>query len=806
MKRRYVVFMAGLLTLASLGFGYAQTRDVPPGHWAKEAVDELVSKGVLTGFPDGTFRGNDPATRYQMALALHRLLQTIRQEIASMGFSPTLAGMDPKTLSLLADSLAKLTSQVAEIELRVSALEALKGKGEISDPDLLQALSKLAEEEGSLEPAKDKAEAALRAILRSAEEVRSRLDELESELTKQGADLDRAKEDAERAADLASRAFLDVTALRKANEELTKALGEVRAQLQALASKPVADLEARAQTAALSEALAAMGVRVSRVEERVKALEEKAPAFSLEGSGDLFLRGAGAEVLPGPWEGRTSLGFSAKSEELSLKVLLGAALGPSGLGPEGEVWAEGKGYSLRVFYGQNNPPALTPYLLSGDALGLLYYRGLSVSYEASGVKASFFAGQAEGGRDPDPAFSGPYRAFALSGAGLSAGYAEFGARRGLFASAEAKLGVFSLAGSLTSTAAGTGLPVGSGAALAYWGSAGIEDPALSLSVSYAAVAPEYGDGKAGGSSAGDEDLAKDGGYPYEADTRGFYLRLKGSYLGLQMGAYAEAAGDYAGSPGSYAQTYGASLALPVGPGRLGAFYNEARSGGDAFLALGERVEALEGYSAFDPVQAKSSSFGAFYRVEGPLSFSLSASYFPASGAFYGLAQAAYEAGGLEAQGVGGYFRAPGTEAGSGYLVGVSAKAEGRPLEALRLSLSGAYSLRAYLGDGLAGGGQTNAYRFGLEAGLPLGGLEVFGGFATYRLVGLREAPSPESLPDPLYGYDGSLPPWLVPAGSVSYGFSTISFGLKGPALEAALYLVGQSGQVSSGFRVRYTLK
>lgn len=52
----------------------AQFSDVPPGHWAKEAVEALAQKGILQGFPDGTFRGNDPVTRYQMALLLYRTL------------------------------------------------------------------------------------------------------------------------------------------------------------------------------------------------------------------------------------------------------------------------------------------------------------------------------------------------------------------------------------------------------------------------------------------------------------------------------------------------------------------------------------------------------------------------------------------------------------------------------------------------------------------------------------------------------------------------------------------------------------
>ena len=50
--------------------------DVPAGHWAKDAVDKIVSCGLIQGFPDGTFRGNENLTRYQAALIFYRLLQS----------------------------------------------------------------------------------------------------------------------------------------------------------------------------------------------------------------------------------------------------------------------------------------------------------------------------------------------------------------------------------------------------------------------------------------------------------------------------------------------------------------------------------------------------------------------------------------------------------------------------------------------------------------------------------------------------------------------------------------------------------
>ncbi len=61
-----------LLVLALLSVSQAQFQDVPPGHWAENAVEDLVDLGILTGFPDGTFSGDGGVTRYQLAVALAR--------------------------------------------------------------------------------------------------------------------------------------------------------------------------------------------------------------------------------------------------------------------------------------------------------------------------------------------------------------------------------------------------------------------------------------------------------------------------------------------------------------------------------------------------------------------------------------------------------------------------------------------------------------------------------------------------------------------------------------------------------------
>lgn len=48
--------------------------DVPKNHWAYEYVSALKGNGVLTGYPDGEFKGDRPMTRYEFATMLYKAM------------------------------------------------------------------------------------------------------------------------------------------------------------------------------------------------------------------------------------------------------------------------------------------------------------------------------------------------------------------------------------------------------------------------------------------------------------------------------------------------------------------------------------------------------------------------------------------------------------------------------------------------------------------------------------------------------------------------------------------------------------
>jgi hypothetical protein len=70
MKRVVLVVILELLVFSSL-FAFS---DVPKEHWAYRAVTVLSKLGIMSGYPDGTFRGNETVSRYQLAKTVYNVV------------------------------------------------------------------------------------------------------------------------------------------------------------------------------------------------------------------------------------------------------------------------------------------------------------------------------------------------------------------------------------------------------------------------------------------------------------------------------------------------------------------------------------------------------------------------------------------------------------------------------------------------------------------------------------------------------------------------------------------------------------
>jgi polyhydroxyalkanoate synthesis regulator phasin len=120
MKRLLITLTAILGLTASGAFAQQQAApfpDIPAGHWAEEAVARIADLGIVVGFPDGTFRGNESFTRYQAALVISRLLDVIEQDIAAAG------ALGQEDLTTILNAVQELAGEIDDLDARVSVLE-----------------------------------------------------------------------------------------------------------------------------------------------------------------------------------------------------------------------------------------------------------------------------------------------------------------------------------------------------------------------------------------------------------------------------------------------------------------------------------------------------------------------------------------------------------------------------------------------------------------------------------------------------------------------------------------------------------
>lgn len=110
--------------------------DVPLNHWAYDSVQSLAAKGVIVGFPDGTFGGANPLTRYEFAEATAKALAYVEgMDFAAAGdvetleklvieFADELVNLLGITVPDLEASLGANTEAIAALKTTVDKLDS----------------------------------------------------------------------------------------------------------------------------------------------------------------------------------------------------------------------------------------------------------------------------------------------------------------------------------------------------------------------------------------------------------------------------------------------------------------------------------------------------------------------------------------------------------------------------------------------------------------------------------------------------------------------------------------------------------
>jgi hypothetical protein len=122
-----LLLLAALLSMVALTTTFAAPfPDVPESHWASSAVQTLKAKGVLEGYPDGLYRGKRAASRYEMAMALSRVVAKLEQLESSLpDFSQFVTKDDLAAVKRMVDENRQY---IEELNVRVDALEKKVGE------------------------------------------------------------------------------------------------------------------------------------------------------------------------------------------------------------------------------------------------------------------------------------------------------------------------------------------------------------------------------------------------------------------------------------------------------------------------------------------------------------------------------------------------------------------------------------------------------------------------------------------------------------------------------------------------------
>ena len=112
MKKTLVSALTTALVVGAASTTFAATNpfsDVPADHWAYDAVSQLAADGVIEGYGDTTFRGNQNITRYEMA-------QMIAKAMAKSDVSAADKALIDKLAAEFSDELGNLGVRVSNLE------------------------------------------------------------------------------------------------------------------------------------------------------------------------------------------------------------------------------------------------------------------------------------------------------------------------------------------------------------------------------------------------------------------------------------------------------------------------------------------------------------------------------------------------------------------------------------------------------------------------------------------------------------------------------------------------------------------
>lgn len=176
MRALCIGFLALLLAAVPMRGVKAAPYDVPANHWARSAVIHVLERGLMGTVDDNAFRGDQPVTRYDLAVILERLLQQPQQAGTPLE-GADLAILRDLVESFRADLVAYYQSRddlVGQIRITHETIDIYSDTLNL----VLTRLDRLAEEQEEHEQRLEESIAAFTARL---DELTAKVAELEAE-------------------------------------------------------------------------------------------------------------------------------------------------------------------------------------------------------------------------------------------------------------------------------------------------------------------------------------------------------------------------------------------------------------------------------------------------------------------------------------------------------------------------------------------------------------------------------------------------------------------------------------------------
>jgi hypothetical protein len=181
-----------LSVFSAVSIGANNPADVPPSHWAYQAVKLMIDKGYLQLYQDQSFQGDKPVDRYTLAVVISKILNEV-----AVGR----VGSTKEDVDLLRKLTNEYWSELVEMNIKENRsskrMESLSKQDQIFKEDLTQTMvlvQKLNAEQIALQKEAQRIIDEIRAISLRVQQLEEENSRLKNDLARLRSDYEETKQ------------------------------------------------------------------------------------------------------------------------------------------------------------------------------------------------------------------------------------------------------------------------------------------------------------------------------------------------------------------------------------------------------------------------------------------------------------------------------------------------------------------------------------------------------------------------------------------------------------------------------------